>query len=249
MYLGEIRENSKGSIMKIVKINNVNDIYVEFQDEHHYVRQTTYCNFKNGCISNPFYPTVCGVGYKGVGNFFTNNNCAEYVSWKDMLERCYSEKDKDEHQSYFGVSKVCDEWLNYQEFGKWYEDNKYDVNERLHLDKDILFPGNKIYSPYHCLLVPQRINMLFTNRTNNRNLPNGISFANSDKYSAKYGNTELGVYGTLEEAYSAYSKAKESKIKEVADEYKNIIPKKLYDALYDYRVRIENDKNYKMETK
>ena len=39
---------------------------------------------------------------------------------------------------------------------------------------------------------------------------------------------------------------KENNIKEVADEYKNIIPKKLYDALYAYKVDINNDKNYKV---
>ena len=245
MYLGETRKNNKGSIMKIIKANNVDDIYVEFQDDHRYVRQTTYGNFKNGCVSNPFYPTVCGIGYKGVGRFYTNHNCPEYVSWKDMLERCYSEKDKNEHQSYFGISKVCNEWLNYQAYADWYEKNKYDINERLHLDKDILFPGNKIYSPYHCLLVPQRINMLFTNRTNDKGLPNGIRYTDSGKYSAKYGCIELGTYSTLEEAYSIYSNAKEAKIKETADNYKDIIPKKLYDALYNYKVIIENDKNYK----
>lgn len=227
MYLGETKENNKNSLMKIIKINNTSDIYVEFQDKHHYIRKTTYSNFKSGSVSNPFCPTVCGVGYKGVGKFFTNNNCPEYVSWKDMLERCYSEKDQYEHQSYYGISKVCDEWLNFQNFAEWYENNKYEVNERLHLDKDILFPWNKVYSPYHCLLVPQRINMLFTNRTNNYGLPNGIKKTDSGKYSAKYGSVELGVYKTLEDAYFVYSNAKELKIKEVADEYKNVIPKKI----------------------
>ena len=244
MYFGETKENSKGSIMKIIKINNASDIYVEFQDKNHYVRKTTYSNFQKGNISNPFYPTVHGVGYKGVGKFVTNHNCAEYVTWKDMLGRCYSEKMKNEYQSYFGISEVCDEWLNYQEFGKWYEKNKYIVNERLHLDKDILFPGNKIYSPYHCLLVPQRINMLFTNRTNDKNLPNGIRKTDSGKYSSKYCGIELGVYNTLEEAYSAYANEKENKIKEIAEEYKNIIPTKVYNALCSYKVKIENDKNY-----
>ena len=40
-------------------------------------------------------------------------------------------------------------------------------------------------------------------------------------------------------------KAEEKRIKEMADEYKNIIPKKVYDALYAYKVDIRNDKNYK----
>lgn len=65
-------------------------------------------------------------------------------------------------------------------------------------------------------------------------------------YLAKYGGEKLGVYPTLEDAYAIYANAKENKIKEVADEYKDIIPKETYEALYEYKVRIENDKNYKI---
>ena len=235
--------------MKIIKIVNSSCIDIEFQDSHHYVRQTTYNNFKTGGISNPYFPTVCNIGYHGVGKFATNNNCVEYVTWKDMLERCYSEKDKNDHMSYFGISEVCDEWHNFQNFGNWFEENYYEVDERLHLDKDILYPGNKLYSPYHCLLVPQKINMLFMNKPNKRGLPNGIDIAKSGNFEASYRGKHLGTYSTLEEAYESYSNAKEKRIKEMADEYKNIIPKRVYDALYAYKVDIRNDKNYKQKVK
>src|SRR5690606_18704653 len=44
------------------------------------------------------------------------------------------------------------------------------------LDKDILFPGNKIYSVNTCCFVPNRVNKFFTSRKN---------------YRSKYG---IGVY-------------------------------------------------------
>ena len=69
---------------------------------------------------------------------------------------------------------------------------------------------------------------------------------NKKGYIAKYGGEKLGVYPTLEEAYAIYASAKDNKIKEVADEYKGVIPKETYEALYSYKVRIENDKNYKI---
>ena len=94
------------------------------------------------------------------------------------------------------------------------------------------------------MLVPQRINMLFSNKPNKRGLPNGMYHSYSGKYRVKYGGKELGVYPTLEEAYSVYANAKENKIKEVADEYKEIIPSDVYDVLVNYKVLIENDKNY-----
>ena len=51
-------------------------------------------------------------------------------------------------------------------------------------------------------------------------------------------------YKTFEEAANAYCIAKENAIKDIADEYKNIIPTKLYDALNNYKVDITLDKNY-----
>ena len=63
-------------------------------------------------------------------------------------------------------------------------------------------------------------------------------------YTARYNGKELGVYGTIEEAYGIYAETKERTIKQIADEYINIIPKKVYDALYAYKVDINNDKNW-----
>ena len=79
---------------------------------------------------------------------------------------------------------------------------------------------------------------------NKRGLPNGIYRMQTGKYLAKYNEKELGKYQTLEEAYSVYANAKENKIKEVADEYKEIIPSDVYDTLVNYKVLIENDNNY-----
>lgn len=128
-------------------------------------------------------------------------------------------------------------------FAEWLEKNRYKVNERLHIDKDILFPNCMCYSPKTCLLVPQRINMLFMNKSNTRGLPNGIKKYKKG-YLAKYGGEELGVYPTLERAYEVYASEKEKTIKRFAEEYKEIIPKNVYDALYAYKVDIKNDKNY-----
>lgn len=232
--------------MKIVEMNSLSDIVVEFQDEHHFKKNTMYMNFKRGQVKNPYDITVYGVGMVGEGEYKTwehGHITTEYSTWADMLRRCYSEKIKDKQLAYFGIVTVCDKWKVYQRFAKWYSSNKYEVNERLHLDKDILCPGNKLYSPDTCLLVPQRINMLLLNKPNKRGLPNGIRKVKNG-YMAQYDHLELGIYNTVEESYSYYAKEKEKKIREVAEEYKNIIPQKVYDALLKYRVNITYDQNY-----
>jgi len=246
--LYEIRNNHRGTPMQIIRYGNWNDIDVEFLDDFHHIKEhQTYSNFKSGSIKNPYDRNVYGIGYLGEGNHVIKigtDKSQPYKAWHELIARCYAEKKKDTFPAYYNICTVCDEWLCYNTFADWYVENQYEVNERLHLDKDILYAGNKIYSPKTCLLVPQRINMLFSNKPNDRGLPNGIRRTDSGKYSAKYGGKDIGTYPTLEEAYAEYARVKEKRIREVADEYKNIIPEKVYKALYDYKVRIENDKNY-----
>lgn len=86
--------------------------------------------------------------------------------------------------------------------------------------------------------------MLFLNLPNNKALPNGIKRIKSGKFSAKYNNIELGIYNTLKEAYYIYSAKKKQEIIKIVNEYKDIIPKEVYDALVNYEFSIENDKNY-----
>lgn len=132
--------------MKIVEYKNCENVVVEFQDEYKCRKNTSYVNFQRGQVKNPYDKTACGVGYVGEGKYLTKENGRStklYSCWVHMLERCYYEKNQNLHQSYYGTCSVCDEWLNFQVFAKWHEEHSYKVNERLHLDKDILFPGNK----------------------------------------------------------------------------------------------------------
>lgn len=242
--VGEINTNSYGTKMMIIAERNSSDIDVEFLDDYHYIKKhAMYINFKKGTIKNPFDKTVFGIGTLGLGKYMRDQE-GIYTCWVNILERCYNSSHSDLHNSYYGISEISKEWLNFQNFAKWYEENKYECDGRLHIDKDIKYPGNKIYSPYHCLLVPQRINMLFTNKLNNRGLPNGIHKTKSGKYKAEYNTKSLGTYNTVEEAYKVYAKYKKETIVQIANEYKNKIPNELYDALLSYEVRIENDKNW-----
>ena len=215
-------------------------------DYGHIVHNAMYTNFKNGQIKNPYDKTTYGVGYLGSGKYMAKADgkvVESYNVWHDMIRRCYSEKSKEKFQAYFHVCTVSKLWHNYQNFAEWFNENKYEVDGRLHIDKDILYPGNKIYCPDTCLLVPQRINMLFLNKPNKRGLPNGI-IKYKDGYLVKYGGREYGYRNMLEEAFKLYAKVKKDAIIKIANEYKDIIPRKLYDALLKYDVIINADRNY-----
>lgn len=246
--IGEIRNNNFGTEMKIIAYRKHSDIDVQFMDDYGYVvHNTTYTNFRKEQIKNPYDPTTYNIGYLGVGNHMAKSEgkvVDSYNTWHDMIRRCYSEKSKSKFSAYYHICTVSKLWHNYQNFAEWFDKNKYFVEGRLHIDKDILYSGNKMYNPETCLLVPQRINMLFVNIPNSYGLPNGIRPTSSNRYSAMYNGKSLGVYDTLEDAYSIYSHEKEKVIQQIANEYKEIIPLKLYDALMEYRVRIDIDKNW-----
>ena len=87
--------------------------------------------------------------------------------------------------------------------------------------------------------------MLFMNKSNKRGLPNGISEC-PEGYLAMYNGKTIGIYSTVEDAYYEQTKKKKEEIIRVANEYKSIMPKEVYDAILAYEFKIENDKNYKV---
>lgn len=77
-----------------------------------------------------------------------------YTTWDNMLMRCYSSEYQKKKPSYVGCS-VCDEWLNFSEFKKWFDENYV---EGWQLDKDLIDIENKMYSPSTCVFVPGWLN-------------------------------------------------------------------------------------------
>ena len=164
-----------------------------------------------------------------------------------MIERCYNPYELNKKPTYIDCY-VCEEWHNFQNFAEWYYKNIYNCNnERMHLDKDILIKGNKIYSPKTCCIVPQRINVMFTKRQNCRGkYPIGVKWHKRDKifevccYDKNCNRQYLGRFDNEIDAFTCYKNYKEKVIKQVADEYKELIPKELYEALYKYEVEIND---------
>lgn len=243
---GEINYNKNKEKMTIIKYINYSSIDVQFEDGT-IVQNKTYGEIKNGSIINPYAISVYGIGYFGEGEYVSsiNNKVTPYYRvWVSMLDRCYNEECRLVYPSYENCS-VADEWHNFQNFAKWYEENYYQVNdEQMHLDKDILIKGNKIYSPETCVFVPNKINTLFCKCDSVRgDYPIGVCLHGSS-YMARCRNTflekpvYLGLFPTPEKAFEKYKYCKEEHIKEIADFYKEQIPDKLYKALYRYEVQI-----------
>lgn len=238
--------NNEGYIMTIIRYNGCMDITVKFQDDFGAEKDADYSRFLKGQISNPYHKTLFGVGYIGEGEHKSgryDKDYKAYVSWRGVVERCYSKKYQAKRPTYIGCV-LCDEWHNFSKFKLWFDDNYYEIDGvTSHLDKDILLYGNKLYSPDTCVFVPARINSLFTSSIVRRGTsPVGVNWDNrEEKFVAKCnigteGRKHLGYYDSEIEAFEVYKKYKGDYVKKEADRYRQLIPEKLYFALLNYPI-------------
>lgn len=252
---GEININNFGSEMVIVEYRNARDIDVFFSEYDWTAKSVEYGKFKNGNVKCPYEPKVYNHGYIGEGKYKVSENGKKtkcYTIWQHMLERCYDEKYHKKEPTYKNCT-VDNNWLNFQNFAKWYYENFYQIEEeKMCLDKDILNKGNKVYSDKTCVFVPNNINSLFTKSDKVRGKhPVGVCYNKAKKkFQAKcsvydYDKNKkklkhLGYYETPEQAFEVYKEFKENYIKQVADYYKKNIPDKLYNAMYEYKINIDD---------
>ena len=134
--------------------------------------------------------------------------CPFYEKWKDMLKRAYSEKLKLRRPTYGGIT-VTKEWHLFSTFKSWMEAQDW---EGKHLDKDLLIPGNKVYSPETSVFVSRLVNTFLTDRCNDRGdcrlgchwhkqAGKYVSMC-SDPFTNKQG--YLGLFHTEQEAHRAW---------------------------------------------
>lgn len=240
--LGQTNKNKFGSLMKITDYKDANHIEITFI-EHDYKTQATYGEFIKGKVRSPYCKTVSQFGFLGEGKYkvkIDGKLTKQYQTWSDMIKRCFSEGQLKRNKSYIGCT-VDEKWSNFQIFAKWMDENYYEVDgQRMNLDKDILIKNNKIYSSGTCCFAPQFINTLFIKCDKARGkLPIGVSFhKTSGKYIVNGSIRHKGLYDTSMDAFLVYKRVKESYIKEIADIYREQIPKKLYTALMNYKIEI-----------
>lgn len=242
--IGEKRTMNCGLKAEIIAYRKHDDIDIKFEDG--YIKGgISYGNFIKGNVKRPLLPSVYGVGILDIKALDEKGDMLpSYKCWNHMLERCYDLKYKNKEPSY--EKCVCsDEWKYFSNFKKWYDKNIYKLkNEKIALDKDILIKNNKIYSEKTCLLVPQSINNLFIKPEKKRtDLPIGVNYyPRYDKYISRIGingkRVFLGYFETPIEAFYEYKIHKELSIRMVADEYKDKIPTKVYETMYNYRIEI-----------
>ena len=138
--------------------------------------------------------------------------CKYYAAWKNMIERCYSKKFLENRPSYIDTS-VCSEWLYATAFKKWMEQQDWSGKC---LDKDIIVPRSKLYSPDTCAFVLQATNsFVIASDACRGDYLIGVDLCKpTGKYRALCNNPfsgkqeYLGYFSTQEEAHEAWRRRK-----------------------------------------
>ena len=247
--VGNVCKSNLSGDFKILKYNDSKDVEIQFLKTG-YRKVAEMKEVRSGEIKDPYLPTVYGVGILGA-KYPTRVNgvkTKEYVLWTNMLVRCYSDSSKKRRPTYKDC-EVSDNFKNYEYFYEWCNKQIGFTNEGnenpFHLDKDLLIKGNKVYSEDTCVFIPAEINTLLIKcvATRGEHLI-GVSWHKTRKaFVAKVSKSKgkreyLGFFNTELEAFNAYKQAKESFIKEQANNWKSQIDDRAYNALMNSTVEI-----------
>ena len=138
--------------------------------------------------------------------------CPFYQAWKNMLQRCYSKKYQEGKPSYIGCT-VSEDWLTFTNFKIWMQNQDF---EGKHLDKDLLFEGNKVYGPETCVFVPSMVNSFISEKRASRGkwLIGVYWDKQTEKFLSRCGNPfsgkqeYLGRFTCEQQAHEAWRKRK-----------------------------------------
>ncbi|MCZ9636846.1 hypothetical protein [Pseudomonas putida] len=156
----------------------------------------------------------------GINDERTTNGCPFYNRWKGVIRRCFA-PGKNEAARYAGCS-VDPEWLRFSAFKRWMQDKPWEGN---HLDKDILRPQEKRYSPDTCVFVPIWINTLLNDcAASSGALPTGV-YLFRKRYIARTHDGHgkrlfVGSFDCPHEAHRAWATAKAGVIRQAVDQYR-----------------------------
>ncbi len=205
-YTGSVWDSKLCGSFEIVgqlpaeRVNGKNYTYYRVQFPSGYVTHKQACAIYRGQVRDPYYPTVCGVGYHGEGLFVASvggKYTKQYWLWRNVIERCYSERKQSECPTYVGCT-MDDSWLCFQTFChlityipnyvEWLDEGS-DITE---LDKDIL-GYNMHYSVATCVFTTRQLNTgEMHTRTKNKRLTGHTYIAQrlSDGYVEAFVNCE-----------------------------------------------------------
>ncbi len=142
-----------------------------------------------------------------------------YNVWQRMFDCCYNEHSTRSRATYEDCT-VSPCWHRYSDFKAWFDQNSIVGYQ---LDKDILVPGNRVYSPDTCCFVPSHINMAvrWRRKTPRSGYPGVTMFGSGFQAQIMHkGSTQLGEWRTdAQEAHCDWQRMKAGVVDDHLREY------------------------------
>lgn len=161
------KTNSCGDV-EVIDYLGTKRVLVRFKDTGNMV-EVAAGDLRRGEVNDKYKPSFLGKGFIGKGSYKStvkNKKTKCYVTWTNMLTRCYDEKYHEGKPTYTHCT-VTPDWLNYQNFAEWYYETYPCDGKRYSLDKDYKVAGNKVYSPDTCTWLTVEKNSMITSGTEN----------------------------------------------------------------------------------
>ena len=243
--VGKVCKSLNSGDFKILKYNDKTNVKIQFLNTG-FETKVQLGSIRNGEVKDQYSPSVYGIGIVGTKYLISEGGVLtkEYMLWKSMLKRCYSDIYKKQRPTYEGC-EVSENFKSYEYFYEWCNKQVGFGNKDWQLDKDLLIKGNKIYSENTCVFIPKEINSMLVKSDKKRGeYLIGVCWRKKDKafiaqVNKNKGKQEyLGLFNTEIEAFNAYKQAKENFIKEQANKWKSQIDLRAYEALMNYQVEI-----------
>ena len=219
-YEGKIFQSKNSGPFQVTEYFNYDKIAIVFLNSGYqmFVRAN---NLSRGEVRDPYAVSIMGVGYIGAGPYRIDTTPFDrmiYSRWRGILDRCYVKRE--------GRKFVNQEWHNYQYFAAWFYSEFYEIPYvsiyDMAVDKDILFPRNEEYGPYKCLILP--------------------NFINSKIQLKEYDREQIRRFdeGTMTQfeilKLMKHKAQREEIIRSLADQYRDILPFHVYQAIKKYQM-------------
>jgi hypothetical protein len=165
-----LQEIAEGSILtdksgfKFVVIKNVNHAKVicrYINTGYQFSGQRS--NIARGSCKDLMQPSKLGC-YFGDGEYkesLTYQGKRVYSVWKNIITRCRDESNPNYHRYGAKGVDVCEQWLCFQVFAKWYIENYPKDGRSYQVDKDSC--GKMLYSPETCVFLTSAENTKLSN--------------------------------------------------------------------------------------
>ena len=131
---------------------------------------------------------------------------------------------------------MCDEWCNYQNFTKWYEDNNI---EGWYLLTNIFEDVKSECSNKNCFFLPIEFN-------HHLNETAGWFQPERGRVVSNFLSKRLGNFDSKEEAIKVYKKVKKEYLLTQAEKYKELFPKDVYEKIINYKIEIKKYEDAKL---